>query len=309
MNTKIKSAIEKFMLNGATFKNEPVEPTLINFFYGNNGTGKSTIAKALNQDTEFGDDFTWTGGKSVKDYSLLVYNDEFVDKNLADYADLPGVFTVGEENIQIQKEVADKTAERAEKDKLTGEKVTELKGKETERGKLLTDFQDICWEKTKPIRDRFKPALSGVGTKASLATKILQGGSSASHDEGELEALMQSAYAKSVEVYPEFKATCDTARLKGGNELLAKSITSSSGSEFAQFIKRINSIDWVRQGHEDFGEDAGEQCPYCQQELPPDFEGKLAACFDKEYQSDIAALKNGAVFGKQGCTDPEFRVR
>ena len=36
MNTKITSAIEKLMLNAATFHGIPVEPTLINFFYGNN---------------------------------------------------------------------------------------------------------------------------------------------------------------------------------------------------------------------------------------------------------------------------------
>lgn len=47
MNTKITSAIEKLMLNAATFHGIPVEPTLINFFYGNNGTGKSTIARAV----------------------------------------------------------------------------------------------------------------------------------------------------------------------------------------------------------------------------------------------------------------------
>jgi len=50
MNTKMPSAIEKITLNAATFHGVSVEPTLINFFYGNNGTGKSTIARAIHAD-------------------------------------------------------------------------------------------------------------------------------------------------------------------------------------------------------------------------------------------------------------------
>lgn len=41
MNPKMKSAIEKITLNDATFSNEVIEPTYVNFFYGKNGAGKS----------------------------------------------------------------------------------------------------------------------------------------------------------------------------------------------------------------------------------------------------------------------------
>ena len=43
MNPKMKSAIEKITLNDATFSNEVIEPTYVNFFYGKNGAGKSTL--------------------------------------------------------------------------------------------------------------------------------------------------------------------------------------------------------------------------------------------------------------------------
>ena len=33
MNPKMKSAIEKITLNDATFSNEVIEPTYVNFFY------------------------------------------------------------------------------------------------------------------------------------------------------------------------------------------------------------------------------------------------------------------------------------
>lgn len=44
MNKKMMSAIQKLVLTDATFNGETVEPTFINFFYGKNGAGKSTIA-------------------------------------------------------------------------------------------------------------------------------------------------------------------------------------------------------------------------------------------------------------------------
>lgn len=43
MNTKMPAPIEKLTLNAATFHGVEVVPTLINFFYGNNGTEKTAI--------------------------------------------------------------------------------------------------------------------------------------------------------------------------------------------------------------------------------------------------------------------------
>ena len=47
MKPKMQSAIEKIVLNDATFTNEPIEPTFVNFFYGKNGAGKSTLLLQL----------------------------------------------------------------------------------------------------------------------------------------------------------------------------------------------------------------------------------------------------------------------
>ena len=43
----MQSAIERITLNDATFTGEVIEPTFVNFFYGKNGAGKSTIARSL----------------------------------------------------------------------------------------------------------------------------------------------------------------------------------------------------------------------------------------------------------------------
>ncbi|MBT9137330.1 MAG: hypothetical protein DDT34_02420 [Firmicutes bacterium] len=113
------------------------------------------------------------------------------------------------------------------------------------------------------------------------------------HNVGELRTLYETAFDPNAAAYKELQPTGGTARLKGspGNELLAKSITSSSDTPFAGFIKVINATDWVRQGHEHFAETPDSKCPYCQQKLPDDFEEQIAACFDGQYQEDIDALR------------------
>ena len=48
MQRKVPSAITNITLNRATFTDVPIdELTFVNFFYGNNGAGKSSIAHAI----------------------------------------------------------------------------------------------------------------------------------------------------------------------------------------------------------------------------------------------------------------------
>lgn len=109
MNPKMKSAIEKITLNDATFSNEVIEPTYVNFFYGKNGAGKSTIARAFKANDEH---LQWQAGRVSADYDVLVYDTDFINANLRNYGNLAGVFTVNETNIAIQEQVDTLNAER-----------------------------------------------------------------------------------------------------------------------------------------------------------------------------------------------------
>ena len=290
MNTKIISAVELITLNAATYHNISITPTLINFIYGNNGTGKSTIAREIGADRGL----TWQNGKSAADYSVLIYNQEFVDANFRNYSNLKGVFTIGELSIQIQNSIAEKTTQKSDHDRLATERTTEKERKEKERATLLGSFQDDCWDKIKTIRETFDATQNGFKRKAQFADRVLQIANPTEHNIKELRSLYETAFDPNARTYREFQplGTAPRLRSSNGNDLLAKPITSSGDTPFAGFIKALNATDWVRQGHEHFTTAADGKCPYCQQGLPWDFEDQLAACFDAQYQEDVDSLRS-----------------
>lgn len=106
MNGKIPSAITGIKLNRATFSDAQIpELTFINFFYGNNGAGKSSIAHAI----EEGDGITWADGKSAADYDVLVYNQDYINLELFDLWRPERRLIFGEEDIEAKKRISELT--------------------------------------------------------------------------------------------------------------------------------------------------------------------------------------------------------
>ena len=87
MRQKISYGIQKVRVNTATFSGVEIEPTLVNFFFGNNGTGKSTIAEGIKKN----EGLTWEQGYSEADYSVLVFDKKFIAHNFLGFGNVPGV--------------------------------------------------------------------------------------------------------------------------------------------------------------------------------------------------------------------------
>ena len=101
MAPKLTSAITKITLNDATFHNKGFTPTYINFLFGNNGCGKSTISRSIKGKVGL----EWEAGRTADDFNLLVYNEDFIKRNIASYGGLPGVFTISEQNAEVQQKI------------------------------------------------------------------------------------------------------------------------------------------------------------------------------------------------------------
>ena len=292
MNRKIPSAIADIMLNRATFTNMPINGlTFINFFYGNNGAGKSSIAHAIEEN----DGIIWADGRSAEDFDVLIYNQDYINRNFVNYGELQGVFIFGEEDIEAKKRIQQLTEEKKKKSEERTAALEEYKKKNTGIHTALTDFQDTCFTKTAKIRKRFEKAMDGKKQKKGFADAVLNETNPTEHDSTELERFYDVAFDDTARAYPEFKkvGTAPTYGKLPGKDLLDKMIVSSSDTPFAKFMKALGTTasDWVRDGHTHYSAAAAGKCPYCQQKLPAHFEDDIAACFDAQYQQDIRDLQ------------------
>ena len=92
MADKKVSAIQAVTLNTATFENETFTPTYINFFYGKNGAGKTSLGRQLGE----GAGLQWAPGESPANYEIHLYNQDFIDQHFRTLDRLRGVFSLSE---------------------------------------------------------------------------------------------------------------------------------------------------------------------------------------------------------------------
>ena len=297
MGEKIPTHIRGIALNDATFENTKQfveEPTFINFFFGNNGSGKSTIARAIKS----GAGITYAPGKSAADYRVYLYDEDFIDKNFHSYQGMAGVYTLNAENVEAQKQIEDQqaklTAVRKARDTATEEK----NKSETSRASLQKTFQQECWDSAKKLRLEFDKTQDGKRrtkqfTDAVLAAKMLQSEPTESELK-DLRQLYESAYSTNARQYPLFATIEDTAVLDTIEDLnlLALAIVNIADTPYAEFIKQIDATQWVREGHTKYASAADGKCPYCRQALPLDFEKTLSDSFDDKYEESLRKLRD-----------------
>lgn len=141
------------LANVASYRDTPVIlPKLSkhNFFYGANGSGKTTIFRVIADELSHPScPVKWKGGTKLE---ALVYNKEFVEKNFNPSTELKGIFTLGEtgDNVVTQIKACKleidnlNTKIKAYKKVLSGEDGNG--GKQAELTTLEGQFETKCWD-------------------------------------------------------------------------------------------------------------------------------------------------------------------
>ena len=289
MPGKLPSEIIKIELDDATFRGTHVviEPTYVNFFFGNNGTGKSTIAKAI----QSGTGVTYAPGRSHADYIPLVYNQDFINHNVANFHSLPGVFTINDVNVKIQEQIDEKSALQTAARKASSDASAEYEKKRGTQEELQKQLFKDCWDKTSDLRERFDETQEGK-KKSRQFTEEVQRHNPVEHDLDELQRMCDAVYSDTAKRYPRFNTIAEISVLDEieGGDILGVVIVNTAQTDFASFLNDLGATEWFRQGHAAYHEKADGKCPYCSRPLQDDFEKMMADSFDNRYERNIQRL-------------------
>ena len=295
--------IEKIEIrNFATYGSTPEtlsDLKKINFVYGSNGTGKTTISRVIaNCDSHADCSLSWRGGAPI---DLLVYNRDFVDQNFNQPAELQGIFTLGKKDkdtldkIKVAKTKRDEIKAKIIQFKDTLQGGDGNGGKIAELEKLETEFEGRCWELKTNHDDKFKMAFAGLRKNKKLFKEKLISESVSNSSMivplTDLEHKAKTVFGDAPEVASAL-AIPNTANLivHEKNGILRKKVIGKTDIDIATLIQRLGNSDWVKQGRE-FYDPEERICPFCQQTTPPSLEDNLNEYFDETFIADTAAIE------------------
>lgn len=298
----------------------------VNFIYGPNGSGKTTISRVLdnvldkagapqdgsiNIDLDLSNIFdseneaqqrriaehckvTWQQNTPLE---VLVYNRDFVAKHFHPDAEVKGIYTFGK-NVDVSKEIEEKSKTV---NKLSGEisRLTQNliggngdEGKEKEKVGLEDEFTDMCW-KAKTKYKAYKEAFLGAGSKNNCKARYEN---ELNNNIAELlEADIIAEKAKSVfsddlskeEIIPPL--LYDEIIELEKHPILSKIVLGKDDVNIAAMITKLGNSDWVQAGIE-FYDKNDDSCPFCQQQTTQALRDSLNEYFDETYTKDLGSI-------------------
>lgn len=284
--------------NIATYDEKGVELAdlrKINFIYGGNGSGKTTISNFLKNcnDTKYSEcEIEWKNGISI---STLVYNKKFKDENFKEQ--IKGVFTLGEATNQQKEEIKNKEEELKNIKDERQKRIDSLNKLNEEKQTIEGDFENRCWIKLKKeYEGDFYEAFKGALYKHTFKEKLL---TQSNTNEGilfsyeELNTRAKTIFGETPQTIPlleniEYQSILEIEQ----NVIWSKKIIGKEDIEISKIIQRLNISDWVHQG-KFYIEENSEVCPFCQQQtITQNFKNQLESFFDETYTNDLNLIKN-----------------
>jgi len=279
--------------NTATYLDEvEFTPTKINYFYGSNGSGKTSITKVIGDIISHDDCCLEWESSELK---TLVYNKDFVKSNFDQNAPIKGIFTLGEGSKETKKLIEDTRAKiDLLKESIKGQtQLKESKLKELEAVNLK--FQEKFWILKQKYEEYFKPAFTGfMGSKVSFFNKCIEEQNNSSNllTWDEIKTKCKVIFDNSLKQYENIpNLEIDNLISLEQNIILQTRIIGKEDVEIGRLIAKLNNSDWIKEGTE-YLKQTNDQCPFCQQRMSASLQTEIEEFFDKSYELKCQELKN-----------------
>lgn len=269
----------------------------VNYIFGSNGTGKSTIGRVISHPP---DKTSCSCDWQNEPLERIVLNQDFIDKN---FDQLRGVFTLGEQQNNIETKIGaanneiDKERDRLATFRTTLGEDAKPSGKKEELNQLEEHFQEKCWAQKQKHDAMFKDAFTGCRASASTfkqrVLKEAESNRAKSHSLDDLKKRAATIFGEEPTKERELP-TLDPAQLLAHESaaILSKRVIGREDVDIAPMIKKLGNEGWFEQGLP-FYEANDQVCPFCQRPTTKEFAKSLAEYFDeihKRGKDDINKL-------------------
>jgi hypothetical protein len=286
--------IEKLKIyKTASYKNPvEIEPKEINYLYGSNGVGKSTLSNVIADERLFPDcSISW----KTEPIETLVYNKNFVKSSFDQSNAIKGVFTLGKDAKNAKEFIT-----------TTKDKVNILKNSIDNLNKTCTIKGDVlkkkkeetinkAWNIKLKYESNFKPAFVGFiksGENFFKKCIIEINNTSTLLTASEIKIKSDKVFSDDLKYYDEIKEL-DYKLLNNYEKspILKTKIIGKEDIEIGKLIHKLDNSDWIKDGV-DYLEKTVDECPFCQQSINQELKTKIESFFDETYKEQKEELND-----------------
>ncbi len=272
--------ITKIKLNQvATYKNcvEIGDLKKVNFFFGNNGCGKSTIARVFynysqNEVPLYPFNNSSIDGFNKDEEEILVFDYDFIQNNFYLNPELSGIFSLDEKNEEIDKIIKAEYQNVTNTEKSISEKKDEKQKLTDLKNQANKNILEDCWIYNKQFEEDFNKI--NLGKRKELFYEKLNEINQTEYSSKKLNYITEK-YKKyyleelnKIENNISFKNFNEILDFeKEFNNALEEIIIGSNDVPIASIINQLNNSSWVKQGINFLDKTKEVQdCPFCQQQ-------------------------------------------
>lgn len=278
--------------NVATYSSETetlLIPSIVNFIYGNNGAGKTTITRIIENSNDYLESsLSWDNDI---EYHKLVYNRDFVKNNFNEETKLRGIYTLGEESEEVYKKIEELTLSKKTMQADIVFQKEQINNYQNELKKLKRETVDLFWENYKkklcePILELYR---GNINSKENFFDKCIK----LQYKENTMT--YESIIEEYNILYKERLVEQDLIENININEIsklinskiLTTQIVENNNITLFQLINDLKNSSWVEEGLK-YLNNSHNKCPFCQNQLTTEFVEDIYKLYDQKYKN----LKN-----------------